>query len=103
MAVECEPNRRNGTGANAREVGDVEALEPWKHGDPIRVGHHVVERHGLSVHKEEINLGMRHAESLDEILDGSRCLEAHGEADLPFRVGHEIVQSSVDSDRDLVR
>ena len=102
MAVEHEPNRGNGIGPNVCECGDVETLEPGKDGDAIRVGHQVTERHRFPVDENQVNLGMWHAEPLNQILHGSRPREAHGDADLPLRERQEIVESAIDSDRHLL-
>jgi hypothetical protein len=99
MTIEDESDNRERTAPHVGQACDVDRVKSRKDSDPIRILHGAVERHRFAIHENQIDLGMRHAESLNQILHGSPTREAHGQGDVTLCGRQEVIQRTIDSDR----
>ena len=80
---------------DARTVHRIAVIEFAPFGD---IAEPVAEVHGLAVHDEQVNLRMRDAECLYEILDRPAAFEGADEGRLPARRRQEVVERAVKAD-----
>jgi len=79
-----------------QERADIECLELRIHADPIAVSDRVGEADGYTVHQDQLDLGVGHAERLDGVLHRRVQRDAAGEGSLTALGGEEVVQLLVE-------
>lgn len=68
--VENEAHLPKRLPADARQAGNVEGLEHRVDAHERTVGGRVLQGDGFPVHEDEVNLGVRHTEPLDDVAEG---------------------------------
>ena len=100
--VEYEARFAQGPRPQARQARDVERLEDRVHAYPVAVCHDVGKIHGRAVDEYQINLHVRHAERLDEILHGTPAWKGDLNVALAPLRRKEIVELFVKAYRDAI-
>jgi hypothetical protein len=81
----------------AEHLADIQHLHPRIHRDTIAIADVVTEIHWHAVDNEQIDLRMRNAERLDDILDRPAAFERGDEGRLSARRWEKIVEQTVEA------
>ncbi len=100
--VEHEPWLAQWSRTQSHERRHIERLEHRVHAHAVAVPHLVAEVHGLAVHQDHVDLGVRHPARLRQVLD--RGASGHLECDEPAAPDRrqEVVQLGIEADVDAV-
>ena len=96
--VEGEPSLAQRRCPHARQIADIPGFKHRVDAEEVGVIQLVLKTHGLPVCKDEVDLGVRYAEILDEGLGSASLHKTDAERDLAPRGGKKIVQLLVESD-----
>src|SRR3989442_1016396 len=100
MIIEHEANISQRAGSEPNKRCDVKSFENRINTDEVAVTDDVREIYRLTFHQNEIDLGMRHAQRFDHVLDRNRVLERIDEFNLSFTGWQEIIQLCIESKED---
>ncbi len=98
LGVEHEADAAQGRSADLEHGRDIERLEHRVDRDALAVAHDVVEAHRLAVDEDQLDLGVRHAQRLDHVLDRRAPVELVRELDLAPLGRQEIVELLVEAE-----
>ena len=90
--IDHEADRVRGRRSNVGECSDVDVREAGVDGDAICALYGVVERHGYAVREDQVDLWMRHPETLDQILHRLATSDDMRPRDLAALRRQEVVQ-----------
>ncbi len=88
-------------GTKPSDTRNVQPLEHRVDGHALATGEAMLETDGLPVHEDDVDLGMRHAERFDKVLDRTRSAQAVVEATFPPMAGKKIIELLVEPKLDL--
>ena len=100
--VEHEARLAQRRGAQARDIGKVKAFEHGIHRDTFTIAQLVAETNRCAIHQDQVDLGVRHTQGFDRILDRGRSIESIGKAPLAQVGRDEVVQFLVETEIALV-
>src|SRR5215510_12874862 len=95
MSVQHELRLAQGFWAQRRSRRHIESFEHRVDADPVAVPDAIVEAHRLAVGEDEINLGVRHAQRFDSVLDRGGSSELMLEGYGPVLLRKKVVQLGV--------
>jgi hypothetical protein len=81
-------------------IPEIDRAEGRKYRDAIAVAHAISKIHGLAADDEQVDLRVRHAEHLDEVLHCRGAVEGAEQRRLPARRGQKVVELAVETHRD---
>ena len=97
MHVEHEPRAPQRPRPQTRQRRHIEALEHRVDGDPVAVAQAPGKVDRLAVDQHQIDLGVRHADRFDDVLDRRRAVEGVAERALAQLGAQEVVQLLVEA------
>ena len=101
MHVDDELRLAKRLGPKPGEARHVEPLERRIDSDALAPRQPALESHRLSVHEDDVDLGMRHSQRLDEVFDGARSEKPMTEALLSPLARQEMIELLVEPELDF--
>ena len=101
--VEYESRLTQRLWSQTRDARKVETFEYGIDRDPLAATQSMWEGSRLAIDQDQIDLGMRHSEGFDRILDRGRAIEGIGEAALAETGREEVVQLLIEAEFAMVR
>ncbi len=98
MRVGGKPRTPQRPGADPGHGRDIERLENGVHAHPVAVPDDPVKPAGVPVDENEVNLGVRHAQRLDEVLHRLRAGERVTEGSPTLLGRQEVIQLGVEAE-----